>query len=174
MLWNDFLVSFLTAGSVVGICAFFLRKAAEKYIDNLFQRNIEQLKADLGLRKAISEDLYKSKIAIFSQITEYVYRGKNCARALIHKFPEQDEGTMHDLRDVTNKLTESLYSGRLFLAEDEFKKVHDYKNRLFSFQSDLARNDHDSVLTIYGRIEGSCDEIVKFLQSSIDGARLQS
>lgn len=119
-------ISVITSATTVVIMTYFLKQLIKRWIQYEFDKKQKIFDSNEDLHKSVQEDILKKNLAIYPEITEVIYRLRNLAR---------DASATEDVfgwnkpqfAEYCYHLTQSLYKYRLFLDEETFKYLHNFK-----------------------------------------------
>jgi len=182
---RDIFVGVLTSSIVAGLLIFFLKQYLVKWIDHEFAKRTTLLEHRLGIARKVDGRIVDAQLGVYPEIVELTYRLRN----IIRDGMKENAGFKwdHALRPLTIQLTENMFKYRIFLPEELFEKLHEFKRiaqdavllvdvqtrdeRLFDaeshaqqvnrFQSRFARTDQ-----LFLEIQAAVKEKIRSLQET--------
>jgi hypothetical protein len=160
---TDYLKIIITCIISSGIVGFIIKNLIEKSINNSFQKNLENYKSNLDIKKNISQQINTEQVKLYKKITEIIYRSRNQTRYVLsllgyycysisnesyyNKYSQYLENNDNILtfKEILLKITENLK-----FLENSIKESTElsFENRLFI--GDLVfRYVHDYKYFIY-------------------------
>jgi len=118
-------IGLISSGVAVGLVLFFVRHYLSRLISYEFEKRSVSYSVSADRRARVADFLIDTQMGIYPEILELVYRLRNIMK----------EGIEHsgahrwsaDLRPLCAHLTENLYKYRLFLPQDQFDALHEFK-----------------------------------------------
>lgn len=120
------LASALSSASIMGIFVFIIKKYMGSMISLEFQKRLKTFDALLEMNKKTQDFSLDKQLGIIPEIHEVVYRLRNIIKEGLEKENAYDWDPT--LRPLCAHLTENLYKYRIFLPENVFNSLHDYKH----------------------------------------------
>lgn len=123
---KEILIAVLSSSVVLTIFVFALKKYIEHLISYEFDKKLQITSIDIRNLGKLKESLLDTHLAIYPEISELVYRLRNIMREGLEKSAAYEWDT--DLRQLVLHLSENLYKYRLFLPDDIFDQLHEFKH----------------------------------------------
>ena len=123
---KEILIAVLSSSVVLTVFVFALKKYLEHLISYEFDKKLKITSIDIRNLGKLKETLLDTHLAIYPEISELVYRLRNIMREGLNKSAAYKWDA--NLRPLALHLSENLYKYRLFLPEDIFDQLHEFKN----------------------------------------------
>jgi hypothetical protein len=166
------IVALLSSGAATGLSVFVLKKWLETKFDLESKRQLESLKSTLALQSKISEDVLKRYMEGTVSLAEAVYRCRSHARSIAMQLKESGELNADDvggLMEQTYKVTDYLFRYGMLLRDDQFARIHVFKNTLQRLVVALDDYKDDtwraSFLHHYAGLEAQFQEVKYWMRS---------
>jgi len=118
--------SLITSSVTAVVVVFLVKKMIERSIDSAFNRAEKKQSAIVDMKIEAGSSIFEKEISIFPEMMEVIYRCRNVARECTNESTRNIK-VIKDFNGYKIHLTENLYKYRLFLPEQIFKKLHDFK-----------------------------------------------
>ncbi len=117
---------FINSSIILGVLIYIAKKYFDKVISHIFDKKLNDYltKKQHELKKA--DLLLENQLGIYPEIIELIYRLRNILKDGLNKQMVYDWN--NDLRPLCAHLTENLYKYRLFLPQDIFNSLHEFKH----------------------------------------------
>jgi hypothetical protein len=119
-----FIANVLVSSGLVGAGVWLLKRFLTRRIENIFSEREKLLESRLRVYEKYEDRLLDFRISILPQIQEVVYRSRNLVKEIVRT---SDLYTSESLFAQWQTLCDQLYKYQLFVTEDTFKNLHDYK-----------------------------------------------
>lgn len=126
-LLKCFLTTILAAGVLVGSATWFLKRYLKRYIDNLFAEREKILESKLRHAEKYEEQMFHVSTQVLPEIHEVVHRSRNLVRKIIEF---QDSRHVEPLIGYWNQLSDHLFKYQLFVPDETFDLILQYKRLL--------------------------------------------
>jgi hypothetical protein len=184
---NNFLSALLGAlgGSVVtaAILASVIRHYFIKAIDRHFESVGKRLEANLQLDKQIAAELRKLELTALPAISELVYKAKIGVDS-IRKAETILDLTNADVIEACRELTTRLTAYRIYLTEEVFQSLHEYKhllqdlivftdrrtrldNRKKNLAVELSQEDKEDIQRLAHKVPIVCERVMGLLKKEL-------
>jgi hypothetical protein len=182
-MWLDYLkqfaISIVGSSVVLGVVLFILRKYLGSLISHEFDKRTKLFASLLERENKIADHMLDKQLAVYPEILEVTYRLRNILRDGLqetHAFKWSKE-----LRPLCAFLTENLFKYRLFLPDDVFQALHEFKRicqDALVFVDVHTREDHlfdranyeaqrDLLLSKFERSEQLYDRVVSLMEEKL-------
>jgi hypothetical protein len=174
---GEFLTSVLSisgiAAVVAAVVAYILTKVFDAHLKARIDKQLAQLRAENAVNIEYISELVKKQTESYPGLVEAVYKSRNIARKMVERLTEYSFDERSQLGDLALIVTERMYATRVFLPNEAFKQIHNYKTHLQQFVFDY---DHltggearpalaNSIKAEYKELDRLCDIVVRKLQN---------
>jgi hypothetical protein len=119
-----FLANVLASGLLLGASAWFLKRYVSKRLDAFFAERAKVAEAKIRIAENHESRMLEVSARVLPEIQQIVYRSRNVLREIIET---RDSRLVEQLLDYWSRLTEGLIRYQLFVPEETFEKLHQYK-----------------------------------------------
>jgi len=127
------LISVVSSGAVIGILTFIIKKWMENFLKLQSDKQLEELKASLQVKTAISEKILEKYFTGVLSMAEVIHRCRNHSRSIAASIRDARTISADDMGEVlenTSRVTDYLYRYGLLLKKPYFDAIHVYKRTL--------------------------------------------
>jgi hypothetical protein len=172
-------VAFITSSFVLGLFTFILKRIITIELD----RRASSISHRLDRALSYDDQFVQKEIGIYPELLEIVNRIKNAVEHAI----EQDLAYKWnaDFRDWVSLLTEDLYRYRIFLGQDIFQCLHEFKHLAqdlllkhdiltrdgYCFDKELYARALPSLRQVKERMDRQLAQAERLMRKSVDKVR---
>lgn len=170
MEFHHILVALLSSSAVLGIMIFAAKKIIEHTVKYNFEKLNERIKKELEVVSRIKEDLVRSQINAYEELSRIIYQLRNAVRDIVKNNKKLDES---DLLFLSNELGMSLYAAKFYLDPPLFDEVHKYKIRvqeiILAIESKVNEDKQkdDIIQSMFAEIDRLHREVVECMQADV-------
>jgi len=123
---RELLLSMIGSGLVLGLFLFIAKKYFDKLISTEFEKRLKLSEFKIGQAAKVSDFLLSKQEGIYPEILEITYRLKNILGDGIKESHAYKWNS--DIKPLCCHLIENLFKYRLFLSEEIFDALHEFKH----------------------------------------------
>ena len=122
---KEIITALVSSSIVLGLFLFIAKRYFDGLLSNEFDKRGKLVRAKIDQAFKMSDFVLEKEIGVYPEILEITYRLRNIMRdgikeSLAYKWNPE-------LRPLCTHLTENLYKYRLFLSEEIFNALHNFK-----------------------------------------------
>jgi hypothetical protein len=119
-------ISIVSSGVILGVFVFITKRYFDRLIGSEFEKRLKLAQAEIDQAFHVSGVVVDKQIGIYPEIMEVTHRLRNIMRDALDKAHAYEWGP--EFRLLCSHLTENLFKYRLFISEELFDALHEFKH----------------------------------------------
>jgi len=170
-MFESIISSVLTSGILIAGAAFILKQYWEKRVMYYFDRRLQELSADLGVRSAVEIEVNRKRIDDYSRIAQLVKRSRKLAERVYRNTSAEQQSLIDEWETSTKELETEIYRAVLSLRHDSlYDLLHACKNGFVVARNYIMDQQH---LYMQGYTD-QADKLAHLVEDRIKSINLSS